>query len=73
MKNRIKVLNILTSLDPKYGGPARGAIDSSITLSNQGFKVNILTGDIRNSNFFKSKKIKIENQSKAEMQKTLHF
>ena len=37
-------------------------IDSSITLSKQGFKVDILTADSRNSNFLKSKNIRIINK-----------
>ena len=62
MKNKIKVLRIVTSLDPKFGGPARTIIDSSIALSNQGFKIDMLTGDAKNSNFFKSKNINVINK-----------
>ena len=62
MKNKIKVLRIVTSLDPKFGGPSKTIIDSSIALSNQGFKIDILTADLRNSNFFKSKNIRIINK-----------
>ena len=57
MKNKIKVLRIITSLDPEYGGPSKAIIDSSISLVSQGFKIDILTGDAKNSNFFKSKNI----------------
>ena len=62
MKNKIKVLRIVTSLDPKFGGPSKTIIDSSIALSNQGFKIDILTADLRNSNFFKSTNIRIINK-----------
>ena len=62
MKKKIKVLRIVTSLDPKFGGPARTIIDSSIALSNQGFKIDILTADLGNSNFFKSKNIRVINK-----------
>ena len=62
MKNKIKVLRIITSIDPKFGGPSKTIIDSSIALSNQGFKIDILTADLSNSNFFKSKNIRIINK-----------
>ena len=62
MKNKIKVLRIITSLDPEYGGPSKAIIDSSISLVSQGFKIDILTGDAKNSNFFKSKNINIINK-----------
>ena len=62
MKNKIKVLRIITSLDPKFGGPSKAIIDSSIALSNQGFKIDILTADFGNSNFFKSKNIRVINK-----------
>ena len=63
MKSKIKILNIITSLDPKFGGPSTGTIDSSIALSNQGFKIDMLTGDAKNSNFFKSKNINVINKN----------
>lgn len=56
-----KVLRIISSLDPKYGGPARAIIESSLDLINKGFDVEIVTHDLKNSNFFKSKKIKVIN------------
>ena len=62
MKKKIKILRIVSSLDPKYGGPAKTIIDSSVVLSKQGFKVDILTSDNENSIFFKSKKINIINK-----------
>ena len=62
MKKKIKILRIISSLDPKYGGPSKTIIDSSVTLNKQGFKVDILTSDNENSIFFKSKKINIINK-----------
>ena len=62
MKKTVKVLRIVSSLNPKYGGPAKAIIDSSLTLVRQGLKVDILTSDIQNSKFFKSKKINIINK-----------
>ena len=53
MKKKIKILRIISSLNPKYGGPAKAIIDSSILLSNQGFQVDILTSDIEHSFFYK--------------------
>ena len=62
MKHRCKVLRIIPTLDPKYGGPAATIIDSSLLLYKDGFKVDILTADEENSNFIKSKKIRLINK-----------
>ena len=59
-KNRI--LRIINSINPIYGGPSKTIIDSSIILTKQGFKVDILTSDPANSNFFKSKIVKVINK-----------
>ena len=56
-----KILRIINSLNPKYGGPAVAIIDSSVELINNGHKVDILTNDPENSNFHKIKKIKVIN------------
>ena len=48
MKKTVKVLRIVSSLNPKYGGPAKTIIDSSLMLVRQGLKVDILTSDIQN-------------------------
>ena len=29
MKGKLKILRIITSLDPKFGGPSRGVLESS--------------------------------------------
>ena len=62
MKRKLKILRLMTSLNPKFGGPNITVISSSLVLSKQGFKVDILTCDPKNSNFFKSKKIRIMNK-----------
>ena len=54
IKKKYKLLRIIASLDPKYGGPARGIIESSKQLANSGFKIDILTFDkkkIKNKNY----------------------
>ena len=56
-----KILRIINSLNPKYGGPAVAIIDSSVELIKNGHKVDILTNDPENSNFHKNKKIKVIN------------
>ena len=43
MKNNLKILRIIQTLDPKWGGPAHAIIDSSIILQKKGFDVDILT------------------------------
>ena len=52
MKRKLKILRLMTSLNPKFGGPNITVISSSLVLSKQGFKVDILTCDPKNSNFF---------------------
>jgi len=60
-KKKIKILRIIGTLDPKYGGPSRAIIDNSMSLQKQGFDIDILTSDKKNSNYFKSKIIKVHN------------
>jgi glycosyltransferase involved in cell wall biosynthesis len=60
-KKKIKVLRIIPTLDPSYGGPSTATIESSLVLHNRGMKVDIVTCDEKNKNFFKSSKIKIIN------------
>jgi|TARA_B100001057_G_scaffold500452_1_gene615606 glycosyltransferase involved in cell wall biosynthesis len=63
MKNNLKILRIIQTLNPEYGGPANAIIDSSIVLQEKGYKVDILTYDsqdkIKNIN---KKKIRIINK-----------
>ena len=62
MKNNLKILRIIQTLDPKWGGPAHAIIDSSIMLQKKGFDVDILTYDKKNKINIKDKKIKIFNK-----------
>ena len=48
MKNKIKILNIIQTLNPAYGGIATPIVDISAMLINNGFKVDILTYDNKN-------------------------
>ena len=45
IKNKLKILRIITSLNPKFGGPATGIIESSKDLILKGHSVTILTLD----------------------------
>ena len=62
MKKKIRILRIINSIDPKYGGPSKTIIDSTLVLKKKGFIVDILTSDPANSLFYKSKKINIINK-----------
>jgi len=62
MKSKFKVLRIIGSIDPRFGGPSAGIIESSLTLIKRGFEVHILTADPKKAIFFKSNKIKIINK-----------
>ena len=61
MKRKLKILRIITSLDPKLGGPISGILESSKQLVNEGFKVDIVTCDKENKKITKLKNIKIIN------------
>ena len=63
MKGKLKILRIITSLDPKLGGPIKGILESSKQLVNEGFKVDIVTCDKEKIKFTKLKNIKIINFS----------
>ena len=65
MKNKIKILRIIQTLNPAYGGPANTIIDNSLSLIKNGFKVDILTYDNKNTSYVKSNKIKIFNKGPA--------
>ena len=62
MKSKFKILRIIASIDPKFGGPSKSIIDSSLILVKQGFEIDILTSDLKKNVFFKSNKIKIINK-----------
>ena len=61
MKRKLKILRIITSLDPKLGGPIKGILESSKQLVNEGFKVDIVICDKENNKITKLKIIKIIN------------
>jgi hypothetical protein len=61
MITKIKILRIINSLDPKYGGPSIATIDSTKILNQNNFDVDIVTSDKKNSNFYKGRDIKIIN------------
>ena len=61
MISKIKILRIINSLDPKYGGPSIATIDSTKILNQNNFDVDIVTSDKKNSNFYKGRDIKIIN------------
>lgn len=44
-QKKIKLLRIISSLDPKFGGPVKGIIESSKQLVNSGFNIDILSFD----------------------------
>ena len=76
MKKKFKILRILPSLDPIFGGPSKTIFDSSFMLTKKGFEVDILTGEqkgsskknyIKNINMFKSNKIKIIKKGKQSL------
>ena len=58
---KIKLLRIIPTLDPSFGGPSFATIESSIILSQKGVKVDIITCDSRNKSFKRLKDIKIIN------------
>ena len=57
LKKKIKVLRIISTLNPKYGGPGKAIIDSSIALKFNGIDTDILTCDKPNDKFFISNKM----------------
>ena len=61
MKRKLKILRIISSLNPKFGGPSRGVLESSKQLAKEGFKVDIVTCDKKKIKFTQLKNIKIIN------------
>ena len=58
---KIKILRIIPTLDPSYGGPSKATIDSSIELQKKNFDVDILTCDKKNGYFKNKKNIRVFN------------
>tara|TARA_B110000977_G_scaffold29548_1_gene38450 strand:- start:7199 stop:8344 length:1146 start_codon:yes stop_codon:yes gene_type:complete len=61
MFKKKKILRIISSLDPKSGGPAIAIVDSTKLLNSLGFSIDILTHDSKNSNYAKIKDTSIIN------------
>ena len=61
MNNTVKLLRIISTLDPKFGGPSRAIIDNSLYLQSKGIIVDIVTNDLADTKFYKDKKIKVIN------------
>lgn len=62
MKNKIRILEIIQTLNPAYGGPATSILDRAAVLVKNGFKVDILTYDKKKSSYLKASKINIFNK-----------
>lgn len=56
------ILRIITTLDPRYGGPRNGVIESSKSLIKKGFNVDIVTIDRKKINL-KIKNLRVINFS----------
>ena len=57
MKKSIKILRIIPTIDPMYGGPSKTIIDTSLKMANKGFEIDILTGlQKKGSKVYKAKK-----------------
>ena len=61
MKKKIKVLNIISSLNPIYGGTSSSTIDLSLALAKKGFKIDIVTNDPIKSSYTRIKSVKVYN------------
>ncbi len=72
MANSVKLLRIISTLDPRYGGPSKAIIDNSLYLVSKGIKVDIITNDLKNSNFYKNSKINIINIGKKYFSKSFN-
>jgi glycosyltransferase involved in cell wall biosynthesis len=67
LKEKIKILRIIHSLDPKWGGPPNAVIDHSKFLINQGLDVDILVNDDLKKNHFNVSGMKIFYLGKGQL------
>lgn len=68
MKKRIKILRIIPTIDPMYGGPSKTIIDTSLMMANKGFEIDILTGlQKKGSKVYKAKKNTSLNSKKIRI------
>ena len=61
MKKKIKVLNVISSLNPIHGGTSSATIDLSLALSKKNFKIDIVTNDPVEISYLRSKSVKVIN------------
>jgi len=73
MKKKIKILRIIHSLNPAYGGPQNAIIDTSLSLIKNGIDVDILTSDPKNYHLKKTKNIRIFNKGPSINEYGLNF
>ena len=57
MKRKIRILNIISSLDPKHGGLTSCLVHWAIQLHKDNFEVTIVTSDDKSANYFKMKTV----------------
>ena len=60
-KKKIKILRLVASLNPKYGGPQNGIISSNTQLIKSGFKIDMVAFDTKKLANKEYKNIKIIN------------
>lgn len=70
---KTKILRLIGTLNPEYGGPAKAIIDHSHALIQQGYDVSIVTSDHKYKRYYKEKKIKIINLGPAIGEYKLNF
>ena len=56
-----KILRIITTLNPEYGGPINAILHNSRALIKKGIKVDILTCDNKDVSYIKDKNITVYN------------
>ena len=72
MKKTVKLLRIISTLDPKYGGPSRAIIDNSLYLKSKGIEVDIVTNDPNDSKFYRDDKLRVINTGKRYFSKSFN-
>ncbi len=72
MKKTVKLLRIISTLDPKYGGPSRAIIDNSLYLKSKGIEVDIVTNDPNDSKFYRDDKLRVINTGKKYFSKSFN-
>lgn len=57
----MRILRIISTLNPEFGGPGVAIIDNSLELIKNGIEVDIATNDPKNSKFYRNKNLKVFN------------